>query len=345
MKAIVQEEYGSPDALALREVERPAPRDHEVLIRVRAASVNPADWHFMRGVPYLMRAQAGLRHPKIKVLGRDLAGEVESVGNNVTRFRPGDEVFAEAEAGGFAEYACVSEDLLERKPANSSFEQAAAVPLAAVTALQGLRDVGQLQPAQRVLIIGASGGVGTFAVQLANWLGAEVTGVCSTRNLDMVRSLGADQVIDYTQGDYLRSGQRYDLIFQLAGTSSPSEFRRALAPRGTLVVSSGDSNGRWIGPLDRTVKALVLSPFVSQKLRPFLAKPNKEDLRALKELIETNKIAPVIDRTYSLGEVPDAIRYLEEGHARGKVSISIQGPRDSRTDGGGGATKDLEGRE
>ena len=270
-----------------------------------------------------MRPQSGLRKPKNGFLGRDIAGEVEAVGKDVTGFRPGDEVFANVESGGFAEYASVPEGLLVPKPVNLTFEQAAAVPLAALTALQGLRDAGHLQPEQKVLIIGASGGVGTFAVQIAKSLGADVTGVCSTRNVELVRSLGADHVIDYTQADFTQSGQKYDLIFQLAGTSSPSDLRRSLTSEGTLVLSSGDSDGRWIGPVDRLVKAVVLSPFVSQKLGSFLAKANKEDLQFLKELIEAGDVTPVIDRTYALSETPEAIRYLEEGHARGKVVITV----------------------
>jgi NADPH:quinone reductase-like Zn-dependent oxidoreductase len=323
MKAIVYHEYGSPDVLELREIDKPVVEDDEVLVRVRAASANPADWHFMRGQPYIMRPQSGLRRPRNSVLGRDISGQVEAVGKDVTRFRPGDEVFGDVETAGFAEYRCVTEGFLGPKPANLTFEQAAAVPLAALTALQGLRDAGQVQPEQKVLIIGASGGVGTFAVQIAKWLGADVTGVCSTRNVEMVRSLGADHVIDYTQEDFTQSGQKYDLIFQLAGTRSPSDCRRALTPKGTLVLSSGESDGRWIGPVDRIIKAVALSPFVSQKLGSFLAKPNEEDLQFLKELIEAGKVKPVIGRRYPLSEAPEAIRYLEEGHARGKVVITV----------------------
>jgi NADPH:quinone reductase-like Zn-dependent oxidoreductase len=323
MKAIVYHEYGSPDVLELREIDKPVVEDDEVLVRVRAASANPADWHFMRGQPYIMRPQSGLRKPRNSVLGRDISGQVEAVGKDVTRFRPGDEVFGDVETAGFAEYRCVTEGFLGPKPANLTFEQAAAVPLAALTALQGLRDAGQVQPEQKVLIIGASGGVGTFAVQIAKWLGADVTGVCSTRNVEMVRSLGADHVIDYTQEDFTQSGQKYDLIFQLAGTRSPSDCRRALTPKGTLVLSSGESDGRWIGPVDRIIKAVALSPFVSQKLGSFLAKPNEEDLQFLKELIEAGKVKPVIGRRYPLSEAPEAIRYLEEGHARGKVVITV----------------------
>lgn len=323
MKAIVQDEYGPPDVLELREIAAPVVADDDVLVRVHAASANPADWHFMRGVPYVLRPGAGLAKPKNKVLGRDIAGSVEAVGQDVTQFHAGDEVFANVESGGFAEYACVSESLLAPKPSNLTFEQAAAVPLAALTALQGLRDKGKVQPEQKVLIIGASGGVGTFSVQIAKVLGADVTGVGSARNVEMVRSLGADHVIDYTKTDFTRSGQKYDLIFQLAGTRSPSDCRRALTPKGTLVLSSGESDGHWLGPVDRMIKAAVLSPFVSQKLGAFLAKPTQQDLQLLRELIEADKVKPVIDRTYSLSEAPEAIRYLEEGHARGKIVITV----------------------
>jgi NADPH:quinone reductase-like Zn-dependent oxidoreductase len=276
----------------------------------------------MRGLPYIMRP-IGLRIPKDGGFGSDVAGQVEAVGKAVTRFRPGDEVFAHVLSGGFAEYTCVSEDVLGLKPANLTFEQAAAVPLAALTALQGLRDHGQIQAGQKVLIIGASGGVGTFAVQLGKSFGADVTGLCSTRNLDLVRSIGADHVIDYTKEDFTQSGQKYDLIFQLAGTRSPSDCRRALTSKGKLILSSGESDGRWIGPLDRIIKAVVLSPFVSQRLGPFEAKRSKEDLQILKELIESGKVSPVIDRTYPLSETAEAVRYLEEGHARGKVVIAV----------------------
>jgi len=322
LKAITYHRYGSPDVLDFEEVDEPVAKDDEVLIRVRAASVNPRDWHFMRGLPYIMRP-IGLRIPKDGGFGSDVAGQVETVGKAVTRFRPGDEVFAHVLSGGFAEYTCVPEDVLGLKPANLTFEQAAAVPLAALTALQGLRDHGQIQPGQKVLIIGASGGVGTFAVQLGKSFGADVTGVCSTRNLDLVRSIGADQVIDYTKEDFTQRGQKYDLIFQLAGTRSPSDCRRALTSKGKLLLSSGESDGRWIGPLDRIIKAVVLSPFVSQRLGAFEAKRSKEDLQVLKELIESGKVSPVIDRTYPLSETAEAIRYLEAGHARGKVVITV----------------------
>jgi NADPH:quinone reductase-like Zn-dependent oxidoreductase len=323
LKAITYHEYGPPDALEFEDVDAPVVKDDEVLVRVRAASVNPRDWHFMRGVPYFMRAQAGLRRPKSSLLGSDVAGQVEAAGTAVTRFHPGDEVFAHVQEGGFAECAAVPEESLGLKPASLTFEQAAAVPLAGLTALQGLRDQGRVRPGQKVLIIGAAGGVGTFAVQLAKHFGADVTGVCSTRNLDLVRSIGADHVIDYTREDFTQGGQRYDLIFQLAGTRSPSDLRRALTPKGTLLLSSGESDGRWVGPMDRILKALVLAPFVSQRLSSFLAKSTTEDLQVLKELIEAGKVSPVIDRTYPQSEVPEAIRYLEEGHARGKVVVTV----------------------
>jgi NADPH:quinone reductase-like Zn-dependent oxidoreductase len=326
MKAIVYHQYGSPDVLELTEVEIPTPRDDEVLLKVHATSVNPADWHLLRGEPYIARLQFGLRKPKDRVLGCDVAGQVEALGKNVTMIQPGDEVFGSPfmhGMGAFAECVCISEDLLAPKPATLSFEQAAAVPLAASTALQGLRDHGGIEAGHKVLIIGASGGVGIFAVQIARTFDAEVTGVCSTRNVDMVRSLGADHVIDYTREDFTQSGQKYDLIFQLAGTRSPSDCRRALTSAGTLVLSSGESDGRWIGPVDRVIKALVLTPFVSQKMASFTVKPNKEDLQFLKQLIEGGTLTPVIDRRHPLGEIPEAIRYLEEGHARGKVVITV----------------------
>ena len=322
MKAIVYHQYGSPDVLQLQDMDKPVVRNDAVLVRIRAAAANPYDWHFMRGEPYFMRLFIGLRTPKANGLGVDFAGQVEAVGKDVTQFHPGDEVFGVCNRA-FAEYLCTPENELALKPTNLTFEQAAAVPLAAVTALQGLRDTGQLQPEQKVLIIGASGGVGTFAVQIAKVFGAHVTGVCSTRNLELVRSLGADHVIDYTQEDFTQSGQKYDLIFQLAGTRSPSHCRRALTSKGRLVLSSGDSDGRWIGPIDRLIKAAALSPFVSQTLSSLNTKRSKKDLPYLTELIEAGKVTPVIDRTHSLGEVPEALRYLEQGHARGKVVITV----------------------
>jgi NADPH:quinone reductase-like Zn-dependent oxidoreductase len=326
VKAIVRDSYGSPDVLELTDIDKPEPADDEVLLRVHAASINPADWHFLRGIPYIARMQFGLRKPKDSILGCDVAGHIEAVGNNVTMLQPGEEVFGSPfmhGLGAFAEWVCISEDLLAPKPATLSFEQAAAVPVAASTALQGLRDQGQIEPGHKVLIIGASGGVGTFAVQIAKSFNAEVSGVCSTRNVEIVRSLGADHVIDYTVEDFTRSGRKYDLIFQLAGTLSPSECRSALTPKGTLVLSSGESEGRWIGPVERVIKALVLSPFVSQKMASFTVKPNKEDLQLLKQFIEEGTLTPVIDRTYPLAQLPEAIRYLEEGHAQGKVIITV----------------------
>ena len=334
MMAVVQDTYGSPDVLELRAIEKPEIGDDQVLVRVHAASVNSADWHLLRGQPYIARLQGplGLRKPKDRSLGCDVAGQVEAVGENVTMLRPGDEVFGSPFMhgfGAFAERACVSEDLLAPKPATLSFEQAAAVPLAASTALQGLRDHGRIEPGHKVLIIGASGGVGIFAVQIAKSFDAEVTGVCSTRNVDMVRSLGAEHVIDYTREDFTQSGQKYDLIFDLVGDRSLSGCRHALTSKGTLVLIGhhrfGESDGRLIGPVGRMIKALVVSPFVSQKMATFTVKPNKKDLQFLKQLVESGKVTPVIDRTYPLSEVPEAIRYLEEGHTQGKVIITVPG--------------------
>jgi NADPH:quinone reductase-like Zn-dependent oxidoreductase len=342
MKAIVYHEYGSPDVLELKDIDKPQVKDNGVLVRVHAASVNRLDGHLMRGSPYISRLQAGLRRPKDRVLGADVAGQVEAVGKDVTTFELGDKVFGSLFGhglGAFAEYVSVWDDLLELKPANLSFDQAAAVPVAALTALQGLRDHGRIEPGHKVLIIGASGGVGTFAVQIAKAFGAEVTGVCSARNVDTVRSIGADHVIDYTHEDFTQGGQRYDLIFELAGGSSPAEIRRVLTSKGTLIlIGHGESEGRWIGPFGRLIRALVLSRFVSQRIASYTGKPNyssgpnKGDLATLKELIEAGKITPVIDRTYSLNETAEAIRYLDEGHTRGKVVITAsQERRDERT--------------
>ena len=328
MKALVQERYGAPhQLLELREVGEPVFGDGGVLVRVRATSVNPADWHMLRGDPRIARLQMGLRRPKFPVMGTDIAGTVEAVGGSVRTLEPGDEVFGCSFArsyGGFAERVAVPEEVLVQKPDDLSFEQAAAVPLAGMTALQGLRDHGKVEPGQRLLIIGASGGVGTFAVQLAKVLGAEVTGVCSGTKVELVGSLGADHVIDYTREDFLQRGQRYDVVFQLAGTASASELRRVLTPKGILVGSSGESEGHWVGPLGRMFKAAALSPLVSQRLVNFTLKPNRDDLRILKEHIEAGEVKPVIDRTYTgLAEVPEAIRYLEQGHARGKIVITV----------------------
>ncbi len=321
MKAIVLHNYGSPDVLKCEETEKPAPGDNEVLIRVRAASVNPLDWRLMRGEPYLIRAATGLCKPKAARLGVDLAGQVEAVGGKVTQFQPGDEVFGTS-TGAFAEYVCASEKELALKPANLTFGQAAAVPVAAFTALQGLRDKGRIRSAQEVLINGAAGGVGTFAVQIAKSFGAGVTGVCSTRNVDMVRSIGADHVIDYTREDFTLSAQRYDLIFDSMGNRSLSACRRVMSPKGTYVVVGGPG-GHWIGPLAPILKALLLSPFVSQNMTACLSKQSKDDLLVLKDLIEAKRVTPVIDRSYTLSQIPEAIRYLEEGHARGKVVITL----------------------
>src|SRR5664280_3034775 len=318
MKAIVYYNYGPPDVFKYEEIEKPTAGDDEVLVRVRAASVNPLDWHFMRGTPYFVRVMTGLRRPKVTRLGVDVAGQVEAVGRNVTQFKPSDEVFGTCR-GAFAEYACTSESALVMKPDNVTLEQAASVPIAAFTALQGLRDKGQIQPGQRVLINGAAGGVGTFAVQIAKSFGADVTGVCSTRNVEMVRSIGADQVIDYTKEDYTKGTQRYDLIFDTVGNHWLSDDRRVLTPRGTLVIVGAPSDDPWIGPLSRFLKAFGISPFVSQKLISFLADANKtDDLDTLRDLMQAGKLTPVIDRQYRLSETPAAIRYLETGHARGK---------------------------
>ena len=324
MKAILYHHYGSPEVLKYEEIEKPTAGDSEVLIKVRAASVNPFDWHFMRGMPYMVRMVAGLRKPKVTRLGVDVAGQVEAVGRNVTQFKPGDEVFG-ACRGAFAEYACTSESAVVMKPDTVTFEQAASAPVAAFTALQGLRDMGHIQPGQRVLINGAAGGVGTFAVQIAKWFGTEVTGVCSTRNVDMVRSLGTARVIDYTREDFTQSGRRYDLLFDGVGNHSLSACRRVLNPQGIYVPFGGSGDPWMIGPLARAITALVLSRFVSQKLVIFfLAKSSKEDLTLMGELMAAGKVTPVIDRRYRLSEVPEAIRYLEGGHARGKVVITLE---------------------
>jgi NADPH:quinone reductase-like Zn-dependent oxidoreductase len=323
MKAIVRYKYGSPDVLELRDIDRPEIEDEEVLVRVHAAGVDRGVWHLMTGLPYPIRlAGYGLRAPTNPVIGSDVAGVVEAVGKNVSRFEPGDEVFGIGK-GSYAEYARALEDKLAHKPSNLTFEQAAVVAISGLTALQGLRDHGRIEPGQEVLIIGASGGVGTYAVQIAKALGAEVTGVCSTLKVEMVRSIGADHVIDYTCEDFAEGEQRYDLILDIGGNSSLSRLRRALTPRGTLVITGGEGGGRWLGGTDRQLRALVLSPFVSQKLGTFISKENHEDMIVLKELIESGKVTPVIDRTYSLAEVPGAIRYLEEGHAQGKVVITV----------------------
>jgi len=321
MKAAIYTRYGSPDVVQIKDVEKPVPNDNEVLIRVRAASVNPYDWHFMRGMPYFVRMLAGIRKPKDTRLGADVAGQVEAIGKNVTQFKSGDEVFGTSR-GAFAEYARTTEKTSVMKPTNVTFEQAASAPIAALTALQSLRDKGHIQPGQKVLINGAAGGVGTFAVQIAKSFGADVTGVCSTRNVEMVRSIGANHVVDYTQEDFTKGGRSYDIILDAVGNHSLSACRRVLNPKGILVMAGGTA-GRWmIGPLTRGIRAGVVSRFVSQNMVGILAKPNQRDLTILGELMATGKVTPVIDRRYSLSEVPEAIRYLEAGHARGKVLIT-----------------------
>jgi NADPH:quinone reductase-like Zn-dependent oxidoreductase len=324
MKAIVQDTYGSPDVLQLRDIDKPVAGEDDLLVRVHAAGVDPGVWHLMTGLPYLVRIMGfGLRKPKVRVRGRDVAGRVEAVGTNVTQFQPGDEVFGICE-GSFAEYVCARPDKLAPKPANLTFEQAAAVPISALTALQALRDRGKVQPGQEVLIIGAAGGVGTFAVQIAKTFGADVTGVCSTTKVELVRSIGADHVIDYTREDFAAGVKLYDLILDTAGNRSLSHLRRALAPRGTLVIVGGEGGGRWLGGFDRQIlRAPILSPFVRQTLRPFISKERREDLVVLNELIEGGKVTPIIDKNYSLSEAPEAIRYLAKGHAQGKVVITV----------------------
>jgi NADPH:quinone reductase-like Zn-dependent oxidoreductase len=323
MKAIVRDTYGSADVLELRDIDRPVVGDDEVLVRVCAAGVDQGVWHIMAGLPYPIRLTGyGLRAPKNPVLGADVAGVVEAVGNGVTRFQPGDEVFGIAK-GSYAEYARASQDKLAPKPANLTLEQAAVVAISGLTALQGLRDHAQVCPGQNVLIVGASGGVGTYAVQVAKVFGAHVTGVCSTTKVDLVRSLGAEHVIDYTREDFADGQQRYEVILDIGGNASLSRLRRALTPKGTLVIAGGETDGRWLGGTDRQLRALVLSRFVGQKLGTFVSRENHEDLMVLKELIEAGKVTPVIDRTYPLSDVPAAIRCMREGRARGKVVITV----------------------
>ncbi len=323
MKAMVYHTYGSPEVLKLEEIQKPIPKDDEVLVKVHAASVNAADWHLLTADIFLVRLMGGgLLKPKDTRLGADIAGRVEAVGRNVKQFRPGDEGFGDISHGSFAEYVCAHEDALALKPAKMTFEQAVAVPLAAFTALQGLRDKGQIKLGQKVLINGASGGVGTFAVQIAKSFGTEVTGVCSTRNVDLVRSLGADHVIDYMQEDFTKNGQRYDLIFDAVGNRSVSDYKRALSPNGICAVAGFTT-------LPHLFQVLVLGSWVSRTGSKKIgqmetAKPNQKDLVFMKELLETGKVVPVIDRRYPLREVPEAIRYLEEGHAKGKVVITME---------------------
>lgn len=323
MKAIVQERYGRPrEVLRLQDIEKPVPKDDEVLVRVHAASVHPGDWLMMSGQPYILRLMFGLRKPRKGVPGFDVAGHVEAIGKDVAEFQPGDEVFGKCE-GSCAEYATTSEDLLAPKPTNLTLEQAAAVTISGTAALRGIRDAAKVQPGQKVLINGASGGVGTFAVQIAKWLGAEVTGVCSTPNLDMVRSIGADHVIDYTQEDFTQGEERYDFILDNAGSHSLSEFRQALTPAGKLIPNSGTTGGRWVGPVGRTLRAFVLSLFVRKQGRPYVSIEKREDLATLTDLIETGKVTPVIDRTYPLSDTAEAMAYVAEGHASGKTVIIV----------------------
>ncbi|MBI1280562.1 MAG: zinc-binding dehydrogenase [Anaerolineaceae bacterium] len=322
MKAIIYTEYGSPDVIQFKEVEKPTPKDDQVLIKVHAASVNAGDWHYLRGTPWLFRLSSGLLKPKNIFLGADVAGRVEAVGKNVTQFRPGDEVFGDLNAssrGAFAEYVCATEDALVLKPANLSFEEAAAVPVAAVTALHGLQSSKQIQAGQKVLINGASGGVGLFAVQIAKALGAEVTAVCSTRNVSRLRSIGADHVIDYSQEDFTKNGQQYDFILAANGYRPISAYKRALTPNGTYVMTGG-ANAQMF-------EAMLLGPLVSiigkQKMGNVMTKPDQNKLTFMKQLLEDGKVKPVIDRCYPLGETAEAIRYLETGHAQGKVVITV----------------------
>lgn len=322
MKAIVQDTYGPPDLLRLKEIETPVVGEDDVLVRVRAAAVHPGDHFIMTGMPYVLRPVYGLRRPRRGVRGFDLAGHVEAIGRNVRRFEPGDEVFGWTTTGSLAEHVCVREDNLAPKPVNVTMEQAGAVTVSAMAALRALRNTAKVQPGQRVLIVGASGGVGTFAVQIAKSLGAEVTGVCSTRNVDLVRSIGADHVVDYTTEDFTRSGKLYDVILDNVEAQPLSAVRRALAPAGTLVLNSGQG-GRWIGPLGRWAKASVRSLFTPQKLRPNVSTENLQDLLVLKELIEDGAVTPVIDRTYPLSDAAEALSYVGAGHTRGKVVVTV----------------------
>jgi NADPH:quinone reductase-like Zn-dependent oxidoreductase len=326
MKAITYCDYGIAN-LKLEEIEKPTPNDDQILVKVRAASVNPYDWHFIEGTPKIMRMMGvGLRKPKDTRLGVDFAGTVEAVGKNVTQFKPGDDVFG-GKGGAFAEYVCRrAEGAVALKPANIPFEQAASVNIAGITALQGLRDKGKVQPGQKVLINGASGGVGTFAVQIAKSFGADVTGVCSTRNVDLVRSLGADHVIDYTKEDFAKGTERYDVILDNVPNHSLSECRQILNPNGKYVMigGGGPNDNRWIGPFGRLIHTLILSPFINQKMGMMMADANQKDLTILGDMMQSGKLKPVIDRTYKLDQLPDAIRYLEEGHARGKVIIAVE---------------------
>ena len=323
MKAIVYRCYGTPEVLKLENIAKPAPADDRVLVKVHAASVNPLDWHYMQGKPYVMRAGVGVGKPDSILMGADFAGTVESVGKSVTRFKPGDEVYGDRD-GAFGEYVSVRENgAIASKPGNMTMEQAAAVPVAGLTALQALRDKGKVRAGQKVLINGASGGVGTFAVQIAKTYGADVTGVCSTRNVEMVKSIGADLVIDYTKEDFTQGSTRYDLIIDNVGNHTLSELRHVLTPNGALVSVGGPSENPWLGPLGTSIDAYFLAPFVSQKLIFMLAQANKDDLNVLSDLMQAGKLTPVIDRRYPLAETAQAISYLEQGHAKGKVIITV----------------------
>jgi NADPH:quinone reductase-like Zn-dependent oxidoreductase len=322
MRAVVYCEYGSPDVLALKNLEKPVPGDSQVLVRVRAAAVNPLDWHYMRGSPYVARLAMGVRKPKVTRMGVDFAGTVEAVGKDVTRFRVGDRVFG-GRTGAFAQYVTIGENrAVVRMPANVTFEQAAAVPVAALTALQAVRDQARIRPGQRVLVNGASGGVGTFAVQIAKALGAHVTGVCSTRNVEMVRSIGADRVIDYTREDFTRGAERYDVVIDNVGNHSLSDLRGVLKREGKYVMVGGPSGG-WIDPFPRVLQAVLISSFASQDMRFFVSELNQKDLTVLRDLMEAGKVTPVIDRRYPLSEIEAAVGYLETGRARGKVIVTM----------------------
>jgi NADPH:quinone reductase-like Zn-dependent oxidoreductase len=322
MKAAVQETYGSAEVLETRDVDKPAVEDRQVLVRVRAAGVNPGDWAIMSGLPYIARPVYGLRKPKNRIRGTDVAGEVEAVGASVTRFQPGDEVFGWC-VGSFAEYAAAAEDTLAPKPANLTFEQAASVPMAGIVALQALRDRGHVRAGQTVLINGASGGIGTFAVQIAKSLGAEVTGVCNTGNIELVYSIGADHVVDHRHEDFTRSGQRYDFILDNVANHSLADLRRALTRTGTLVPNGGGFDNHWFAGGARVINARVVSRFVHQTLRPFLVSQTLDDLLALKDLIETGKLTPIVGQTYTLSEAAEALAHIGHGHTRGKIAISI----------------------
>lgn len=320
MHAIVQDRYGSAEVLELRQVERPEVGERDVLVRVRATSVAAGVWHLMTGQPYLVRLGLGLRKPRNPIPGLDIAGRVEAVGAGVTRFRPGDEVFGVGR-GAFSEYALAREDQLVSKPAGVTFEQAASAPTSAITALLALR-VGKVRAGQRVLVIGASGGVGTFAVQIARALGAEVTGVCSTSKVDLVRSIGADHVIDYTRQDITDGEERYDVILDIAGNRALSHLRRALTPTGTLVITGGEGGGKWFGGIDRQLRAVALSPFVRQTMRFFITRVSHADLAFLAGLLETGAVIPAVERTYRLDEAREAMRHFESGRTRGKLVIT-----------------------